>query len=349
MKSFDVDQESGLLLLREREIVRPRFCSMGAAQQALAAYGTSAVGPRRYWGIRINLVQTGSDWPGYGELSFHSANGGLNLSAGGTLLTTTSFNGSQDHAFDGYIGVGSANTWDGGSHNVGHPNATVPVIDYIDFGAGNEKSIRQVRLMAAESTFSNGMPKDFDIVYSDNGSTWNTAWSVTFQIGWNTTGEIRTFTDPTYSNSYSGSKYGSHSYWRVQFFANSGGGVYGLADMEMRATPSGSNQTSGGTASASSTFSGLSAANAFDGNSATVWGNASGVALGHWLKYAFASPVTVAEIAIRSRNDASYNQGPTYGIVQFSDDNTNWTNAWNFSTTAWTQNVLRAFTDPDYV
>lgn len=311
------------------------------------ASGTNGNSPHRYWGIRINSTAVAGNWPAYGDMSFHAVDGGPNLAVGNLLLTTGSFYVSQNLGFDAMIGDSSRGTADGAQHNVAHPNASV-VIDYADLGT--PVAVNQFRLMALDAPYVAGMPGSFDIVYSDDAATWTTAWSVTGQTGW-TQAEIRTFNAPTYTPAaYTGSKYGAHKYWRTLFLANSGGAVYGFGELEMRATPGGATQCAGGTASASSTFSGLSPANLFDGTASTVWGNASGVGLCHWVEYAFPSPVSVGQVAMRARNDAGYPQAPTDVIVEFSDDDTKWHYAWHFTTPAnWTQNELRTFTDPNYV
>lgn len=312
---------------------------------------SSALDPHRYWGIRINSTVVAGLFPGYGDLAFLAGNGGSNLASGKSLLTTGAFNGTQTKSFDGMIGD-APSTFDGFGHNVAHGNATVPVIDYVDFGAATPVVVRQLRLMALESAYVAGMPGSFDIVYSDDGSTWTTAWSVTGQTGW-TQAEIRTFTSPSYTPpSYTGSKYGAHKYWRIVMFGVgtvATNNAYGMAELQMRATSGGANQCTGGTASAGETFSSFNPANAFDGNTSTIWGS-TGKGLSNWLEYAFASPVVVGAVAITARNDGSgYGQTPTDFAVQFSDDNTNWNTAWHVLTGNWTLGEQRVFTDPDYV
>lgn len=305
--------------------------------------------PHRYWGIRVNSTSVVGNWPNYGELAFLSADGGSNLAIGKTLLTTGSFNIGQNYAFDGMIGDSSNGTVDGARHNVGHPNATVPVIDYVDFATAI--SVNQVRMVATEAAYVSSMPKDFDIVYSDDGSTWATAWSVTGQTGW-AQAEIRGFTAPTYTPpAYTGSKYGAHKYWRIVMFAVgtvATNNAFGLSELQMRATPSGANQCTGGSGSAGETWSGTTVAAAFDGNTTTAW-SSTNVTLSNWLKYTFPSPVSVGAVAITARNDSAYGQTPVDFMVEFSDDGTNWHLGWHVLTGNWTLGEQRVFIDPDYV
>lgn len=304
----------------------------------------------RYWGMRINATSVAGNWPGYGEMNFLAANGGVNLAAGKSLLTNGSFYLSQNYAFDGMIGDSARGTVDGAQHNVAHPNATVPVIDYVDFGA--PVAVNQFRLMALDAPYVGAMPGSFDIVYSDDGTTWATAWSVTGQTGWSQA-EIRTYRSSSYTAPvYTGSKYGAHKYWRIVMFGVGTVGTnnaYGIAELQMRATPSGTNQCTGGTGSAGETWSGATVAAAFDGNASTFWGSTS-VTLSNWLQYTFPSPVSVGAVAITARGDgAAYGQTPVDFVVEFSDDGVKWHLGWHVLTGNWTLGEQRVFTDPDYV
>jgi hypothetical protein len=89
--------------------------------------------------------------------------------------------------------------------------------------------------------------------------------------------------------------------WRVRTTTSQ---YFTVSDIEMRAYPGTADQTSGGTANASSTLGGtlsVQAANVYDNDSATNWHSASGG--DHWSEYQFASPVQVNEVAIRCRTD----------------------------------------------
>jgi hypothetical protein len=196
------------------------------------------------------------------------------------------------------------------------------------------------------------MPKDFDLVYSDDAATWQTAFSVTSQTAW-AQAEIRTFNNPAYSApAYTGSKYGAHMYWRIVMFGVgtvATNNAFSMSELQMRATTGGANQCTGGAASAGETWPEFAPANAFDGNTSTAWG-ATNAKLSNWLKYAFAAPVSVGAVAITARNDGpGYGQTPVSFSVQFSDDNANWNTAWHVVTGNWTLGEMRVFTDPDFV
>lgn len=119
----------------------------------------------------------------------------------------------------------------------------------------------------------------------------------------------------------------------------------------MRATPGGADQCSGGTASASSSYSsGYLPANAFNNTPSDEW--ASGITFPHWIRYQFAAPVEVQEVAIQA-TDAAYsgsNEQPRSFTIEYSDDGTVWyaVAAYN-GIPGWAVEEARAFPcSPDY-
>lgn len=70
----------------------------------------------------------------------------------------------------------------------------------------------------------NRAPMDFTLQYSDNGSTWTTAITVTGQTAW-TANESRTFTGAS----------SAHAWWRLNITANNGDATYTeVCELEMR-------------------------------------------------------------------------------------------------------------------
>lgn len=135
----------------------------------------------------------------------------------------------------------------------------------------------------------------------------------------------------------------AHVYWRLLVTYNNGGNAVGLQELDLHSTAGGANVATGGTATASETYSGLSPANAFDGNTSTIWGTASQIS-GAWIQYQFASATSIVEYAITTRNDSYWNQVPMRWQFQYSDDGTTWTTADNVYASGWGQNVTQTFT-----
>jgi hypothetical protein len=137
----------------------------------------------------------------------------------------------------------------------------------------------------------------------------------------------------------------THEYWRVKFSAAQSGAYVSLDKLEFRATVSGADQCTGGTAFADSTYpGGYSASNAFDISTSTTWASNSGFP--HYVGYQFPSPVAVGQIAITS-NSLSYNapdEDPKAFTVEYSDDGVSWAAAKTItSQTGWSRYETRVF------
>lgn len=113
---------------------------------------------------------------------------------------------------------------------------------------------------------------------------------------------------------------GSHRYWRVYVTAGESSYV-GFAEVQL--LKAGVNQATGGTASASSSYTGLPPSNAFDGSTSTEWANNSGFPA--WLAYDFGTPKSVDSVKLQARSFTG--QGPKTFKIQYSDDNSAWTDA----------------------
>lgn len=114
-----------------------------------------------------------------------------------------------------------------------------------------------------------------------------------------------------------------HRFWRL-FYTSSNSGNISSTDLQLRATVGGPNIAVGGVGSASSSYFGGSTAN-------DVW--AGGITFAttggapQWNAYDLgpgnASPVV--EIAYTVRTDGYSEQSPSAGVLQYSDNGTDWT------------------------
>lgn len=316
-----------------------------------SAHRTRASTPgHRYWGIRINSSGGGNFAIGDLELYIDLDKG--NLALGTTTsqdsgLTNSGSTQGPTKISDGMFGANAGN-W-------GVTTATAGVKIWADLGT--KRVINVARLIGIEIAFVSALPTAFDVISSDDAITWNTEWSVT--TTWDTTQnyEVQTYRRTGNVADYSGEPFGLHTYWRLLMLGNHGtGNGFAIAESEFRATPGGSDQTGSGTASDSDHFSSpFTAAMAFDHNSATMWvtvGDSNIPPAGsHWMQYQFTTPVKLAEVTAQGRNDAFYEQSPTQFMVQYSDNGTDFFNAWKgFSATAYgSSSAIKTFTDPDYV
>ena len=122
----------------------------------------------------------------------------------------------------------------------------------------------------------------------------------------------------------------SARYWRVfvtDSWAASGYSV-NLAEIEMRASAGGADQTGSGTASASSIFSSsFSADEAFDKDPSTIW-STSDMSLPQWIAYDFGTDVHVAEVMMQAGDSsARASRMPRTFDIQYSDNGSDWTTA----------------------
>lgn len=112
----------------------------------------------------------------------------------------------------------------------------------------------------------------------------------------------------------------AHSTWVIGVMASQSGGSIAIGEIEMRATLGGADQCVVGSAIASSASFTAPASRAFDNNSATEWSTTFFV-VSAWIGFTFAAPVSVAELAITSWNDATgYTGAPKDFYVAYSDD-----------------------------
>jgi hypothetical protein len=291
----------------------------------------------RYWRINITAIAGGS-LVELCEVQMATQQFGKNVCSGGTVLFSTQFDSSTHAAANAF----DQNIW--GDVDFWTSSGNVPQYIGYDLGLGNSADVQEINIWPTAST-ANRNPTAFDVQWSDDGSTWTTYWSRS-GISWTTSpNTFQRFTNTT--RTYSGSPYGTHAYWRMTSLANAANNIVTVAEMQYRATPGGSNEASGGTPSASTTFSGDPASSAFDANASTFW--ASGTSTPeNWLQYQFASAVSVAEVTLQAES-ASPNRAPTVFAISFSDDGTTWTTAWEVtSVTTWTSGLTQTFTDPSY-
>ena len=118
---------------------------------------------------------------------------------------------------------------------------------------------------------------------------------------------------------YSGS---AHRYWRLVVGTNASGTGTAIAEVNFYASVgSTTNVATGGTASASTTYSGYPASNAFDGSATTFW-SSNGVNAGEYIQYGLGVGYSSAVYGVKltARPDVSYTQAPVTCLLEYSDD-----------------------------
>ena len=304
--------------------------------------------PHRYWRLYVTK-SANSNAVSFLQWELYESDFGPNENAASlTYDASSEFNASYlaEYSANQILGDEAGNHWNsdfgGGPHWIS-----------VDYGIGNEKNIKSLGIVSRHVTTDQN-PEDFIVQYSDDGTTWTTKWTE-FGVTWQA-GEYKRFTNPGDTSSYTGSPHGSHTEWRMYSMGAEGtNSQIVFAELEMRATPSGADQCSGGTASASSIFTGnvptFGPDNAFDNNSSTIYAgdNTSGIDF-DWVEYDHSSAVEVAEFALTARNDVNVTDTPKYMALQYSTDGTTWTTTYaTAAQTGWVLGETRVFTDPNYI
>lgn len=146
--------------------------------------------------------------------------------------------------------------------------------------------------------------------------------------------------------------YPSARYWRILITETRSSGTFwaNVAEIELRATVGGSDQTGSGTAAASSVDSAsFNADKAFDNSASTFWSSDGGAALPQWISYDFGAATTVLEVSIQAGNDATRaTRAPRDFQIQYSSDNSTWLTAATLTDVpAWSASQSRLFTVDD--
>lgn len=127
---------------------------------------------------------------------------------------------------------------------------------------------------------------------------------------------VNQFGSPTIAAAVEG-----HRYWRVLFEGNASGNAMEIRECEFANTRGGSNLATGGTPAASTG----TAANAFDGNTASGGWIASSAAVPQWLSYDFGVGQAPVINEVRLYPTSNPARVPTTFKLQYSDDNSAWT------------------------
>ncbi len=136
----------------------------------------------RYW--RYTGTTHQSSWTGCCEFGFYTSSTGANL-ATSTNLTTNIRNYSPGQLTDGNTGSGP--------YGNGTLDGNNPYI-IIDLGIGVRQPCHHLIIGGSPADFSGEMVTAELVEYSDDGSTWNTAWTDTQAMSPNT---LYTYTNPT--------------------------------------------------------------------------------------------------------------------------------------------------------
>lgn len=139
---------------------------------------------------------------------------------------------------------------------------------------------------------------------------------------------------------------GAHRYWRIYVTAANGSTYTAICEVELRASAGGADETGSGTAASSSNYPTLTPDKAFDNSTVQANGWASNGGFPCWLSYDFGAGVTkeIVEVAIHFNVSGFLDQSPTAWSLQYSDDNSAWTTAFDVSSLWTVNNTQQVFT-----
>lgn len=274
----------------------------------------------RYWRV-YSMVSTDGTYTQFAEMEFRATAAGADTTApAGTALGTAA----------PQAGTPAAAFANDGSTTILQYAALTDVWCGYDYGAasGGWQDIVEVAMMGAIGNIAR-TPQEFRVEYSDDATTWVTAWTVSTPVGAYTASAFTVFTKPTAATNY--------RYWRARL-ANCQSNTFTFAEVTMAIALAGANQCTGGTA----VGLGGTPANAFDAATGTTWTCTFG---NHgYIGYDFGAGVTkkIIEIGMLSRQDATsfFNQWGRTVYVEASSDGIAWT------APIWTApNCLQTYTD----
>lgn len=323
------NRTSDVALSLVRSTAKP-FAIESKGQPLVYSYGA-----HRYWRIRAPETNNGSGYLGFTKVKLRASPGGTDL-ANGRTASASAIHGSYP----------PSNATDSNSSTFWTTvTAAAPAGGHwfsVDLGSGNDAEIVEVALTSRPDGF-NEWPLYFAVEYSDDNSSWTTAWTPeTWSTSWGNGVEKvfgRTAIAPA-----------GYRYWRIRSSDTAVAGEYlGLAAVEMR--EGGVDRAGVATITASRINGSYPVRNTIDSNASTFWtsGAFSPPAGGHWVKFDFILPRNISETRLQVRPDA-FREDPLDVYVEYSSDNTNWSTKWSQTgLSAWTASEQRTFTDPSPV
>lgn len=275
---------------------------------------TDPYGAHAYWYFRMTTDQGSNGQSIFAGLEFHAQPGGADLAygSGGTPLVDSGGNISGANGPDKLFDNNSGTVWGSGSstlpHRVGfHFPTPVHVQEIAIFATGGGTSFAT-------------MPIAGDVMYSDDGTTFTTAFSISTGVNWTSEGEKRVFTSPDISI---GGGIGSHRYWMIDNVVSTTQNTDTPTSntMELRASAGGAAQIPTAYGVHSDYFSSSTAADKlFDGSDSTGC-SFKYLNIRNFFTLDMGSAKAVREIYLKSRNDGFNHQNWEVFDVLYSDDN----------------------------
>lgn len=321
------------------------------------AGGAAGPGAHRYWAIDINTTQNGVGGYIIDEIELLETFAGGNVAPLATITATQSpGSGALTGLNDGAMWGAAASTFAGTNNGVGFNINDGPVRIKFDFGGSYSPNINIFSLIAGTKLgtgYNGSFPKTWDLLYSDDNSSFTLAATNTGNTGaysGDTEVRINYVNTPTWT----GSPWGQLDEVRVlQLAPGGGGGVFAWQEAEIRATVSGADQATGGTAIRSADFSGsFVVAQMFDNDltGGSCWASTAPASLNHYFGYQKAGLI-MCELWLMARVQAGGGaQAARSMVVQGKKTGQQWTSLYHiYHSATWTESETAAYVDPRFV
>lgn len=165
-------------------VVRYWTESASPGATTLTTVANGGVGPRLAWRLRITANDGSVSFIGIGEMQLRAAIGGADQTAAVANNPAVSVSSQINTSNAGYMAFDN-----NASTGWLAANATPPATITYTFAAPTDVLEYTIQGPGNEITAS---PRDWELQYSDDGSSWSAAHTVTGQTGW-TVGQVRTF------------------------------------------------------------------------------------------------------------------------------------------------------------
>lgn len=262
-----------------------------------------------YWRVYY-LSQSGANIQ-YSEVVFFDT-AGTDVTTGGSAVFSTQANGTT---------LAAANAFD--KNNTTNYSATGNKKQWIGYHFAAPVEIKKLGLRA--STVAPAQSSTVFVVdWSDDGTNWTHDTYVEDTAGvmtslayreYNVTHQTLLFDD------------NPHRYWRINIGVQGEGGFAGVVEFDLMDNGSSVNDAHSSTKSARQSNGSFPIANAFDGNSATVWFTGANLHIINYATLDFGSgnAYSVDGLRAQAQTGTDIQYMPQTFFVQYSDDNSTWT------------------------
>lgn len=205
-----------------------------------------------------------------------------------------------------------------------------------DLGSGNDKDFVEFAIQASSTGEHNETPTYILWQYSDDDATYLTKFATRVSTAW-TSGSTQSFADPGYSMS------GGHRYWRLRIdstgYTSPSPYGYGGAAIELRLTAGGTDVAYFATISTTVPADATPPMYLLDNAISTEWSGGTSSSAPRYINFDFGGNApSIQEVYWMARAGGLYTESPISGGLEYSDDNSSYTELVAFSSISWTSN-----------